>query len=930
MTLPKLPSWGEVAAPAAAPAPAAVAAPPRPAKATPTAKAATPRPARTKTSTSRAAATKTSRPKASPAQPADAVEPVAPTAPEGVIVRGPARFIGDTDERPARQLATEILSAAVGIVTGGAASTPRPGQATLSSDIFATMDSIGHMVGAAPTGSGKSLAYLAPAAALAAKRGERTVISTESLTLQGQVVDKDLPTIAAATVEVCGFEPTFAIHKGWSNFACTVRTSHVAGLVLEQLGAANDPFNDTFLGLVKMTDALEALAAQPRLDERRVTIDRVDFPARPVVDVLTWAMQMIVRRTAGHTHDSGDRDQCPVDIPDALWPMLSTSTGGCIGVKDCPFGDACLPARSRDRASDADIVVTNHALLGIQAAKGVPVVIGSRKLGIFHHIVVDEAHGLPEWVRGAGAAEVSGVRIDRLVGRLERAWGRMAPPDGLFQTGRALAIDVDDHLATVAVGLQSKSKDQRNKDRLEVVLELAEDDDPIAEVAQGIESWLARCADELAVVRKILKSNPAEKDQMIAVWRASEAVDSLRGELADASDPDLDVARWMEWIPTGEGPKAVVKLSPVNVGGLLAGRVWTGKLPDEAEAALSGRPIPKARPSSELEAASEAANAGLAMSSADHEDFLDGTLEVGTPLIDSLDQWGADDGSDSTETDSFYDLSVTTLSATIPNSFPRDAGVRARTDRYPSPFADAYAGSLLFIPRVTQSDPDFARLESRWSQPDRPKFDTARHPEWAVEQMIELVEANGGSALILSATSAAGQMYADRLTRAARGRWKVRSQWDPASRSKTIAQWREDRTGVLVGTKSLMTGVDAPGDTCSLVILDRVPRSRNNPVDEARTNSVAAATDTDYWSATNATYVSDAATLLEQAAGRLIRSGGDRGVFAFLDPRLHPKSAFKMAARDRRTYMAALEAFVKRSSDRSVVDGYLGGQKAAA
>jgi ATP-dependent DNA helicase DinG len=173
-------------------------------------------------------------------------------------------------------------------------------------------------------------------------------------------------------------------------------------------------------------------------------------------------------------------------------------------------------------------------------------------------------------------------------------------------------------------------------------------------------------------------------------------------------------------------------------------------------------------------------------------------------------------------------------------------------------------------------------------------------------------------------------MYADRLTRAARGRWKVRSQWDPASRSKTIAQWREDRTGVLVGTKSLMTGVDAPGDTCSLVILDRVPRSRNNPVDEARTNSVAAATDTDYWSATNATYVSDAATLLEQAAGRLIRSGGDRGVFAFLDPRLHPKSAFKMAARDRRTYMAALEAFVKRSSDRSVVDSYLGGQKAAA
>jgi ATP-dependent DNA helicase DinG len=446
-----------------------------------------------------------------------------------------------------------------------------------------------------------------------------------------------------------------------------------------------------------------------------------------------------------------------------------------------------------------------------------------------------------------------------------------------------------------------------------------------------MDGWLERCAEELAVLRKILKSNPAAKDQMIAVWRASEAVDSLRGELAEASDPDLDVARWMEWIPTGEGPKAIVKLSPVNVGGLLAGRVWIGKLPDEEAARVTGRPIPKARPSSELEAASEAANATLGISSADHEDYLDGTLEVDADeLVDSLDQWGADDGSDETVVEQFYDLSVVTLSATIPNSFPRDAGVRARTDRYPSPFEDAYAGSLLFIPRLTADDPDFDRLTSRWSQPDRPKFDTARHPAWAVELMIDMIDANGGSALILSATSAAGQMYAERLAGAARGRWKVRSQWDPMSRSKTIAEWRADRTGVLVGTKSLMTGVDAPGDTCSLVILDRVPRSRNNPVDEARTRTVAEATETDYWSATNATYVSDAATLLEQAAGRLIRSASDRGVFAVLDPRLHPRSGFKMAARDRRTYMAALEAFTQRTSDQTVVRRMLSAEAAAA
>jgi ATP-dependent DNA helicase DinG len=746
-------------------------------------------------------------------------------------------------------------------------------------------------------------------------------------------VEAVVPTGKIKTV-YCAEVPTTASFTLAGNILtgnCALRVHHVADLILEQLDDSHDPFNDTHAGLIRMLEALETLAEAPRLDERRISIDRTDFPAKPVVDVLVWALRMIVRRTDGYAHDSGDRDQCPVDIPDALWPTLSTSTGGCIGVKDCTFGDSCLPARSRERASDADIVVTNHALLGIQAAKGVPVVIGSRKLGIFHHIVVDEAHGLPEWVRGAGAAEVSGVRVDRLVSRLERAWDRMAPPPGLFPAGRALAVEVDDHLGQVAAALQAKSKDQRNKDRLEVVLELEPEDDPLIDVQVQMDGWLERCAEELAVLRKILKSNPAAKDQMIAVWRASEAVDSLRGELAEASDPDLDVARWMEWIPTGEGPKAIVKLSPVNVGGLLAGRVWTGKLPDEEAARVTGRPIPKARPSSELEAASEAANATLGISSADHEDYLDGTLEVDADeLLDSLDQWGADDGSDETVVEQFYDLSVVTLSATIPNSFPRDAGVRARTDRYPSPFEDAYAGSLLFIPRLTADDPDFERLTSRWSQPDRPKFDTARHPAWAVELMIDMIDANGGSALILSATSAAGQMYAERLAGAARGRWKVRSQWDPMSRSKTIAEWRADRTGVLVGTKSLMTGVDAPGDTCSLVILDRVPRSRNNPVDEARTRTVAEATETDYWSATNATYVSDAATLLEQAAGRLIRSASDRGVFAVLDPRLHPRSGFKMAARDRRTYMAALEAFTQRTSDQTAVRRMLSAEAAAA
>lgn len=89
-----------------------------------------------------------------------------------------------------------------------------------------------------------------------------------------------------------------------------------------------------------------------------------------------------------------------------------------------------------------------------------------------------------------------------------------------------------------------------------------------------------------------------------------------------------------------------------------------------------------------------------------------------------------------------------------------------------------------------------------------------------------------------------------------------------------------------------MTGVDGPGETCTLVIIDRVPRAASNPVDDARTESIMERLDTDKWSADTYTYVSDAAALLEQVYGRLIRSTNDYGLVASLDPRLHPRGPY--------------------------------------
>src|SRR5690349_18040905 len=97
--------------------------------------------------------------------------------------------MSETPEPSTTIAAREILGAAV-VALGGAR---RPGQEALTDAVATTIDTGGRLVAEAPTGSGKSLAYLAAAVA----SGRRTVVSTATIALQDQLVGKDLPHLAA-------------------------------------------------------------------------------------------------------------------------------------------------------------------------------------------------------------------------------------------------------------------------------------------------------------------------------------------------------------------------------------------------------------------------------------------------------------------------------------------------------------------------------------------------------------------------------------------------------------------------------------------------------------------------------------------------------------------------------------------------------------
>jgi ATP-dependent DNA helicase DinG len=133
---------------------------------------------------------------------------------------------------------------------------------------------------------------------------------------------------------------------------------------------------------------------------------------------------------------------------------------------------------------------------------------------------------------------------------------------------------------------------------------------------------------------------------------------------------------------------------------------------------------------------------------------------------------------------------------------------------------------------------------------------------------------------------------------------------------------------VLVGTRSLMTGVDAPGETNTLVVIDRIPRAPGNPVDDARVEALMKRLETDKWAADKFVYASDAAVLTQQAVGRLIRSMTDSGLVAVLDPRLLKIGPFKYQEQTRQVYMKALAQFEHKTSHLEEAVAYLHARRA--
>ena len=265
------------------------------------------------------------------------------------------------DESPVQALLATAVSA-----IGGA---ERSGQTVMAQAVWDAVTDGTHLAVQAGTGTGKSLAYLVPAMQLAANKRGPVVVSTATIALQRQLVDRDLPRLADALREPLGRTPEFAILKGRNNYLC-----------LNKLRNGPEDEQDSLF---------EAPTSQLGAHIKRLH---------------QWAASTT----------TGDRDELVPGVPDQAWRQVAVTARECLGVHRCPFGIQCHSERARRMAAESDVVVTNHALLAIDT-------LGEGGILPEHRVVIiDEAHELVDRVTSVATGELSALAIDFAVRRTGR------------------------------------------------------------------------------------------------------------------------------------------------------------------------------------------------------------------------------------------------------------------------------------------------------------------------------------------------------------------------------------------------------------------------------------------------------------------------------------------------------------------------------
>ncbi len=639
----------------------------------------------------------------------------------------------------AEREALRLLDAAV-TATGGQR---REGQRRMVVEVARSLETGQHLLVQAGTGTGKSLAYLVPALQHALEAENPVVVATATLALQSQIMRRDAPKLLEALRDELPRPMNIALVKGRSNYLCKHK---LEGGFPEEDG-----------------QALFGMA-----DDGEMTSGSDGGPTSPL------GREVLRLREWSEETDTGDRDDLDPGVTDRAWRQVSVSAVDCLGAQKCPMAAECFSERARADAGDADVVVTNHAMLAIAAFEGLAV------LPEFEAVVVDEAHELQDRVTGAVTGQLSGA-IVQAAASSARKHTAIAVED-LVQAGAGL----DAAFTATPTGLIPRGPDEVQQNALKAVRDAARqglsDSKPSGGGADsaadgGRQMARSRMQDVLDVAERMLETTP----------------DTSHPEVLWASRPG-HFEPGTGWIPGDESAAPMLYVAPLSV----AGKLREG---------LFGQ-------------------ATTVLTSA--------TLAIGesfNPVAGSLGLMG--EGAPS----------WTGLDVGSPFDYPRQG--------------------VLYVARHLPKPGRFAAPET-------------------YDELEALLRASGGGALCLFSSKRAAEDAAAEMRTRHGPKPTILCQGD-TTLTALVRQFATEADTCLFGTMSLWQGVDVPGESCRLVVIDRIPFPRpDDPLSTARSRDISRHGGNGFM----AVSASHAAVRLAQGAGRLIRTATDRGVVAVLDSRL--------------------------------------------
>jgi ATP-dependent DNA helicase DinG len=589
--------------------------------------------------------------------------------------------------------------------------------------VTAAMEDNMHLAVQAGTGTGKSLAYLVPAIRHAQATDTTVIVSTATIALQRQLVDRDLPRLADALEPLLERRPTFAIMKGRSNYVCM---NKVAAGAIE--GAE---------------DAL--------IDE-----EDLSWLGKHVKRVHEWANET----------ETGDRDELEPGVPDQAWRQVSVTARECIGASRCPHGEECFAEIAKRKTKEVDVIVTNHALLAIDALADVDI------LPEHDVVIVDEAHELDGRITAVATNEI-GITALKMAAR---------------RAGKLGADGKDDKLVEVSADW-----------------ELAMESVPegrITEMPSELHGPLVALKDAIWRCREHIQKPPAGEEANDPE-RFAERL-SLSNHMMDLHDSIVRIMEVFEeedpskqtdvvWASNEMRRGAMLKVAPLSVAGLLATKLFSENT--------------------------------VVLASA--------TLTIGGNFKAMAAQWGLPRGT-------WRSL---------------DAG---------TPF-DPRKSAILYTPR-------------HLPLPGRDGIG-----QEYFDEIYDLIMATGGRTLGLFSSRRAAEAATEDLR--ARLPFEIFCQGEDNT-GALVDKFAKNENSCLFGTLSLWQGVDVPGKSCSLVIMDKIPFPRpDDPLLQAR-KEAADAEGRNGFMEVAATH---AALLMAQGAGRLQRRITDKGVVAVLDKRVVEK-----------------------------------------